>query len=357
VTAPAPSALPVLARAPRLANRLAGLLAAYAVAMELGAGWGLPQVALSPVGVGLGVLLVLALAAGALAALLDVQAPAGARWPAALVRGGLALLLLGLPLSLVGRTERVIPVAEDDLGQVAGLPGLSIRRFGQVQIAPAGENFLLSKAISIELEREDGSRHRVGLWPPTLLGAWRLAVLRYGFAPGIDWRDERGAVIAQGFQLLGTLPRTPAEEALVSWTPEPNVMLGVGLYPPRVEDLLTPTGSEAHLFLRLQRAALGGVPRTVADPSAYRWLADGRAAEPEWHAEVFAGSRRLFAGAVQPGVPVRYPDGSLLIVPKLRYWVELQAIWDPFLYLAAAGAGLLLVGASARTILRIRSQK
>lgn len=338
-----------LARAPRAAAALASLLAAYALTMEIAAGWGLPRVLLSWPSVLLGLALVATLAAGAAAPFLDPAEPAARRWAAALTRGGLALLLAGAPLSLVARTERVFEAAEGDAGPPEAVPTLPVRRFGAVRVAPRGDNPVLSKSISVAVELADGSTSTVGLWPPTRLGAWRLSVLRYGFAPGVDWRDQAGDPVAQGHFLLGTLPRTAAETALVTWTPEPNVMLGVGLYPPRVEDLVRGNRPGRHLFLRLQSAVLAGTRRAVADPSAHRWLADGRAESPEWFAQVLENGAAVWSGTLRPGERVSFPGGSLLLVPELRLWVELQAVRDPFGYAAALGA----LAAAAGLLLRL----
>jgi hypothetical protein len=356
MTGDAPAAR-LLSRAQRAAARLAALLAGYTVVMELGAGWGLPQVATSPPGILLGVLLTAALVASAVAPLVEPGPGGAARAASVLVRGGLALVLLGLPLSLVARAERVFAAAEGDPGPGDALAGAGIRRFGAVAIAPRGENALLAKDVAITAELEDGSTRRIGLWPPTRLGAWRFAVLRYGFAPGVDWRDERGAAIVRGYQLLGTSPKSAEEAALVTWTPEPSVMLGVGYYPPRVEDLLAAPSARSHLFLRLQSATLGGTRRPVADPSAYRWLADGKAQDPEWFAQVLQDGRVAWSGTLRGGETASFPAGSLRVVPELRFWVELQAVRDPYLYLAAAGALALVSGLIARIFLRSRSHR
>ena len=86
-------------------------------------------------------------------------------------------------------------------------------------------------------------------------------MLRYGFAPGLEWLDPAGEPIAAGYVPLGTLPKSAREEALVTWLPEPVVMLGIGYYPPKVEDLLTPGAGRRHLFVRMTSAELAGVRR------------------------------------------------------------------------------------------------
>jgi hypothetical protein len=327
----------------------AGALVAYAVSAAA-LGRGLPEIALSWAGVGLSAATAALLLTAAAVPLLGGGARRPRRVARALGRAGAGLLLLGLPLSLLARDERVLLAGEgQELPGGGPLGGLRVR---EIRVAPRGEGLLLSKTVLVDAELEDGEALRVALWPPTFRGAWRVTVLRYGFAPGLEWLDGRGEPLATGFVPVGTLPKSAAEAALVSWLPEPQLMLGVGLYPPPVEDLVSPEGTRRHLFLRLQAADLGGVRRDLTAPNAYEWLADGRPERPEWRVQAFAGARKTWEGVVRAGERVALPDGSLRLAPETRLWVELQAVWDPWIWLAAAGAAALLASGALRLATR-----
>jgi hypothetical protein len=344
----APLAIRTLAASPRWAARGALALLALAVAAWFAAAWTLPRLAQSAAFRALGAGAALVLAAAAIAALLDRGAPPALRAARALARAGLALLLVATPASLFGRAERTFTVGEGDELAPDVLADAGALRFGEVSLAPRGEGSLLSKTVSIAMRREDGEALRVGLWPPTLVGPWRLTVLRFGWAPALRWARQDGAPIVDGYAMLGTFPRTEEDARLVAWTPAPNVMMGVGYFPPALEDLLTPPRSDLHLFVRAEEATLGGVRRDLRDPDAHRWLADGRPEAPLWFVQVFRGTERRWEGRLRAGEEVRFPGGAVRIGGDTGLWVEIQAVRDAWGWAVLAGAVLAVLGAALR---------
>jgi hypothetical protein len=345
----------LLASSGRAAGGAAAAFVAYAITLMVARDRSFPEAALSPAGIALGLGLVLLLLAGAAGALLE-PTPGTPRVARLLLRAGLALALGGVPASMVTRETHLLQVSEHQEPGPELAPGLGPLRFGRIAVAPRSDRWLLSKTVSIEAARPGEPAFEIGLWPAATLGTWRLTVLRYGFAPEIDWRDEEGRPIAQGFAMIGTFPSTEEEERLVRWTPEPRLMMGVGFYPPKLEDLLTPPGSPHHLFLRLDEAVLAGVRRDLRDPDAHRWLADGPAVDPVWSVEVFRGDRRLHAGRLRTGESARF-DGGRLRVGETARWVEIQAVRDPLHGVAWAGAALVLAGALLRLTSRCRAAR
>lgn len=354
------SALDRTARLLRSARRgtpaVAGALVAYVLASMILGDRTLPTAVLSPPGVALGMGLVVLLLARGAEELLDRGAPASRRAAGALLWAGLALALLGPPASVVTRRTELLQVGEHEDVDPAGAPGLGPLRFGRITVAPRSDGWLLSKTVSIEAARPGEPPFEVGLWPPATVGGWRLVVLRYGFAPEIEWRDGSGRPLAEGFAMIGTFPRTEEEARLVRWAPRPRLMLGVGFFPPTLEDLLTPPGSPYHLFLRLDGAVLSGVRRDLRDPEAYRWLADGRVVDPVWTVEVFRNAERLGSAQLRAGESAAFDDGRIR-VGETTAWVEIQAVWDPFRSVAWGGAGMIVAGALLRLVARRRAAR
>jgi hypothetical protein len=347
------AALLLVWRAGSLARVVAGALLAYAAGAAVALGWGLPQIVLSPAGATLGGGLGALLLVSAAAPLLDQGARPLSRVARALARGGLALVLVGVPLSLFARETHTFLAGEGQDAVTDVAPGLPPLRVDRVDVAPRADGLLLSRSVTAEATLADGRRVRVPLWPPARVGAWRLAVLRFGLAPGLEWLDPAGEPIAAGFVPLGTLPRSTAEEALVTWLPEPALMLGVGYYPPKLEDLLPADGGRRHLFVRIVSAELGGVRRDLTDPSAHAWLADGRPERAELLVRELVGTRATFEGHVRAGDTARLPSGTLFVAPETRLWVEIQAVWDPWALLAAAGLAALAAAAVLGGVLRV----
>jgi hypothetical protein len=335
-----------LAPAPRWAARGGLALVAFALGAHFAADWSIPRLIASAPGIALGAAEALLLVASAAAALLDRSGPTPLRAARALVRLGLALLLAGVPGSLFGRTERTFTVGEgEELGPDA-LPGAGGLRFGEVSLAPRGEGPLLSKTVSIAARREGGEPFRIGLWPPTIVGPWRLTVLRFGYAPPLSWTDEAGRALADGYAMLGTFPTTEEDARLVEWTPAPNLMMGVGYFPPALEDLLTPPRSDLHLFLRAEEATIGGARRDLRDPEAHRWLLDGRLEAPVWFVQVFRGKEKRWEGRLRAGEEARFPGGGVRIGSNTALWVEIQAVRDAWLWALVAGAAAIGAGAA-----------
>jgi hypothetical protein len=329
------------------AGRLLAVFAFYAAALELGRGRGLVAAVASPPG------LLLLTAAGLLLAWRTArEARRGGASPVrraarVLVGGGAALALLALPASLVARDDRRLTVGEGQTVEAGGLPGLPETRFGAVTVAPEGPH-LLSKTVSIEAAPQGEDPRPIGLFPPTRVGPWRASVFRYGYAAGVTWLGEGGAELVQAYVMLGTLPHSEEDASLVQWTPEPNVMMGAGTFPPKLEELVSPPRADAHLFLRLEAATLAGERRDLRDPDAHRWLADGRPVDPVFFAQVFRGREKVFEGKVRGGEAVRFPGGVLELDRNVLLWVDLLAVRDPFLPWAGAGLLALAVGLLAQ---------
>lgn len=330
----------------RLAARLLVAFAFYAAALDLGASRGLVGVVGSPPGV------ILLATSGALllwAALRAARSrePGVVRVANALLLAGAGLSLAAVPLSLVTRSSRTLPIGEGQELDPGSLPGLPRLRLGAASLAPTGPH-VLSKTVEIEAVPEGAAPVRIGLFPPTPVGGWRLSVFRFGYAPGVTWIDHRAEPLVRGYVMMGTFEHTAEDAALVTWTPEPNVMMGAGTFPPKLEELVSPPESGAHLFLRLEEATIAGRRRDLRDPEAYRSLVDGRLEDALFFVQVLRGSERVFEGRVRAGESIRYPGGALEIVPDVLLWVDLLATRDPWLAWVGIGLGLLGAGGALR---------
>jgi hypothetical protein len=330
----------LLAGAPRLAGRLLAVFAFYAAVGQLGLSFGLVRVVASTPG------LVLLGAAGALLLLGAAETVTSARprreaVARAILLGGAGLALAGTPASLVLRDTVTLTVLEGESLGPRDLPGLPELRLGEVTVLPHGPH-LLSKTVSVEARREGGAPVRIGLFPPTAIGPWHLSVYRYGFAPAIEWIGADGALRGSGRILLGTIPHAEEEASLVTWSPETNVMMGAGTFPPKLEELVA--GGDEHVFLQLEEATIAGHRRDLRDPDAYRWLADGRLVDPVFHLQVFRERTSVFEGRLAAGAAVQFDGGVIAIAPDVAFFVELLATRDPWLTAAAGGLGLCAIG-------------
>ncbi len=328
------------------ASRLLAVFVFYVAAVQLGLGRSFIGAVASPAGLVLlaGVVILLAWSAVRAA---RASAPLSLRAARVLLRAGAALLVAALPASLVGRDAIGFPAGEgQEVPADGGLPPL---RFGEVTLAAHGPH-VLSKTVEIEALAGDGGETpvRIGLFPPVTVGARRISVFRFGYAPGLALVGERGATIAEGLVKLGTMAQTQETASLVQWTPETNLMMGAGTFPPRLEDLFSPPGSDLHVFLRFVEATLGGTRRDLTDPNAYRWLLDGRPEAAVLFVQVFRAREKVFEGRVRAGEAIRFPGGALAIAPEVLLWVDLLAIRDPFLPAVGIALALLAVGAALR---------
>lgn len=336
-------------------------LAFWVVARELATGSGLVDAATSfPALVLLGAAGLLF--AGSAVRAARTEAPAALRAARVLLRAGAALLVVALPASLATRASTTLEAGEGERFPAGdGLPALA---FGRVTLAPRGPG-LLSKTVDVEVtEAGAAAPVHVGLFPPATLGERIVSVLRFGYAPGVTLLGPDGAPIAAARVPLGTLDQTEETASLVRWTPETNLMMGAGTFPPRLEDLWSPPGTGLHVFLRMVRATLGGTPRDLTDPDAYRWLVDGRPEQAAFLVQVFRGRERVFDGTVPAGETAAFPGGSVALAPDVLLWVDLLATRDPWrpavaAALAALAAGALLGAgyASAARIASIRRRR
>lgn len=324
--------------------RLAGLFVLWAVAHELATGSGFVAAVAGPPGLLLLVLAGLAALVAAAGAPFAERGSATGRAARALSLAGTGLLLLSPPLSLATRDMRMLRVGEGQELPPGALPGLPAVRVGELHLAPRGPH-LLSKTVEVPLLTPGGDEVRVGLFPPARLAGWRLAVFQFGYAPALEWYGPDGRPVAEGFMMLGTFPRTEEEARLVEWLPEPNVMMGVGTFPPKVEDLITPPGSDRHLHVRLVEATIAGRRRPLADPEAYKYSMDGRPSDPVLYLQVFEGTERRFEGTIAGGGGAEFPGGSVRAAREVLLWADLQAVRDPFVELFLGGGVLLSGGA------------
>lgn len=328
------------------AARLLVVLAVYVAAADLALGWNFVRALVSVPALAL---------VGAAGLLLGASAARAARAPdplalraaRVLLRAGAALAILGAPASLFLRDARTISAGEGEAIPARG--GLPALRFGEVTLAPRGPH-VLSKTVEIEALAEGAGDEpvRIGLFPPAAVAGRRASVLRFGYAPAFTLLGPGGAAVAQGYVKLGTLPQGKEAATLVAWTPETNLMMGAGTFPPRLEDLVSPPRSDLHVFLRMVEATLGGVRRDLTDPDAYRWLLDGRPEEAVFLVQVFRGRERVFDGRVPAGDAIGFPGGSLAIAPDVRLWVDLLFVRDRWLGAVGAGLALLAAGTLAR---------
>ena len=347
-----PAAAAFLEAAFRWAARLALSFVVYFFAMGFAAGWGLPQVAASPGGAALALGAAGLLVASAAAPLL-APGPLARRLGTALLRAGLALSLAAPAASLALRRDFNLQVGEGQEVGPSQVPGLPPLRIGEVTVAPRGANALLSKTVAVEAFRPgEPEPMRIGLYPPTFAGSWRFSIQKYGYAPAVAWTGPDGRPLARGWVMLGTFKHREEEARLPTWSPEPNVMMGIGTFPPRTEELISPPGTRMHLFLRIDEATVGGARRVLTRPDAWKHLLEGRLEHPVYFAQVFRGSSKIWEGRLRAGEPADVAGGRLLFPDEVLMWVELVAVRDPWILLGGGGRVALAAGGALGLLAR-----
>lgn len=338
---------------PRAAKLAAIVLPAYALVLRAITGANLPSALFSPAGLFISGAAGILMTASAVSFLAGAGGSGGAPLPARLARAllwmGLALCFAGLPRSFAKRAVYAFAVGEGQTIPAGYREGLPELRFGPISIAPAGDNIFLSKRVNIEMSYMTimgaVKTLRVGLFPPARAGSWRLSINKFGYAPFLEWKGPDGATIRKSWIMLGTFQHTQEEASLVRWTPAPNLMLGVGYYPPKIEDLIRLPGEPYYLFVRIEEAAINGRRRDMRSPNAYRFMADGRLENPEYLVKVFRGAEKIYDGRVKPGENVVFPGGSVTLSKEVLLWVEIQAVLDRWLSCVEAGAAMIAGGA------------
>lgn len=319
----------ILSASAALAKLMAAAFLIYSLVMNIAGGMNLPMIMMSKAGLFFSgcVSILMLVSAGAFA----LSARAGGRIRAAarvFLWVGAAMVIAAIPRSISDEGKKVFKANEFQTTQSNHLEGLSELRFGRVTLRSRGSNALLSKSVEIDTKVTmlDGDRmHRVGLFPATRVGPWRLTVNKFGYAPYMEWMDAKGNPVIDNWIMIGAAPRMIDDMGVIEWAPTVNLMLGVGFYPPLMDDVFGRMDNPYRVYVRLQEATIAGKRRDMTDPEAHVFLCDGRPESPIYLVRIFKEEKKIYDKKIKAGEKIVFPGGSLRLSSNVMLWVEIQA--------------------------------
>lgn len=350
----------ILSAPAALARVAAAAFLVYSLVMNIAGGMNLPMIMLSKAGLFLsGAVSALMLVS---AATFAVSARRGGRLRAAarifLWAGG-AMVIVAIPRSINDEGKKVFKANEFQIIPANYLEGLSELSFGRVALRSKGSNALLSKSVSIDAKAAmlDGDRmFRIGLFPSTHIGPWRLTVNRFGYAPYLEWKDPKGNSVIDNWIMIGAAPRMIDDMGLIEWVPSINLMLGVGFYPPVRDDVFGQMENPHRVYVRLQEATIAGKRRDMTDPEAHAFLCDGRPENPMYLVRIFKEEKKIYDKKIKAGEKIVFPGGSIRLSSNVMLWVEIQAQKNNWLKLVMPGFMLMIISmalAALSTLIRM----
>lgn len=254
-------------------------------------------------------------------------------WGLRLLLVGAGLLFLGLTVSLLTRQAQVLTLKEK---AAASLDDKTVKLEAVKTVNQPNFFFSRDQIATVKVGKE---RFQFGVFP-LRRGFTFWHTTQFGFAPELTVSNVQGYVEYDANLYFGLNPLDPKLNKLIPRRPPPRLMLGVGTYPPELEDVFTIPGTKQVYFLRLEQGRFQGKNYNLMSPDYYLWLTNGRLKKPVYRLMVWENNKLIFNRLVKPQQPVQVKDRTVSI-GKLAYWVEISKVKDfGLLLILAAFAGI-----------------
>lgn len=257
------------------------------------------------------------------------------------------LMLLGIFISLIVRQTEEIKAGE---GQIINEQNLSFT-VEQINLREV-KSIFFSKELNAKLNlgTTDGQTLEVSLFPPRTLNGKLLHLTRFGFAPGITIKKADGEAI-EGYMMLGTFhPWKEKIARTIPRNPPPRVMLGVGTFPPEMEDFISLPKSPYSVFLRIVGGEINGKNYGLNPSNYYLHIMKGKLEKPRYKVMIVKDNSVIFRGTLKEGESAVF-DGNTLTISGLVYWVGINVVNDLGFYIFFAGLLALILGVLSKITL------
>ncbi len=254
-------------------------------------------------------------------------------------RAGWLLALGGLLLSVNTRQSYERMLCE---GQTLRLHGLSLTLRGvTVHENPGG--VFLSKSVQARLE-SNGAHTTIHLFPPKKISGFFTQTTGFGFAPHVDIRNAEGNVLFSGYVLLGSFSERKTEALLPAKQKAPQVMMGVGYFPPKIEGAFKLPGSPVHFYVKIVSGNIKGKRYAFKGADYYVPLMKGRLESPQYYLGIFNGKKTLYLGPAETNRKIPFKGGTITLSEKLRYIVGIKVAHDYGINVLLTGLFFMLSG-------------
>lgn len=256
-----------------------------------------------------------------------------------LIKIGFFLFLLGLLISLNLRNSYELLICE---GQRVNFKNLLLE-LERVNIGKYKKNLLFSKKVEGVLEIQE-KKEIIKLFPPRKISNFYIHTTSFGIAPYILIRNKKGSEIFSGFVLLGTFLDNLEDMHIIGKVKAPQVMLGVGYFPPLLDDLFRLNNFPYRFYLKITKGSINNKIQNLKKHNYYLYITNGRVRKPEYYLIILKGNKILYKGNIKRSQEIKFEGGSIQLKNKLRYYLGIQLIKDYGLNIVVAGIIFIFIG-------------
>lgn len=256
-----------------------------------------------------------------------------------LLRAGFILSLGGLLLSVNTRQSRERVICE---GQTMRLKELSFT-LDDVTVKENPKGVFLSKDVHARIQINNAIT-QLHLFPPKIISGFFMQTTGFGFAPHVDIRDASGKVLFSGYVLLGSFSGSETEAPVPVKQKAPQVMLGVGYFPPQIEGTFKLPGSPFLFYVKIVSGSIKGKRYAFKGADYYIPLMNGRLETPHYYLGIFKGKKTLYLGPAGTNRKISFKSGTIMLSEKLRYTVGIKVAHDYGVTVLLAGIFFMLCG-------------
>lgn len=166
---------------------------------------------------------------------------------------------------------------------------------------------------------------------------WRI--VRFGYTPVLSLTVKDDEVAKNQTLVLATENWTSNNEgtiteAGINRNPPPRIMLGVGHFPPEMEALLDFNQfgiQNENLFIRISKTTFEGRSVSLEGDDYWRYLVNGRLKNPVLKIALIKNRKTVKTREVKIGDAFNWGGKNNIKFNDLKYWVEIERRWDPFI--------------------------
>lgn len=165
-----------------------------------------------------------------------------------------------------------------------------------------------------------------------------------GFAPRVDIRNAKGTVLFSGYVLLGSFSGRETEALVPVKQKAPQVMMGVGYFPPKIEGAFKLPGSPVHFYIKIVSGNIKGKRYGFKGADYYVPLMKGRLESPHYYLGIFNGKTPIYLGPAETNRKIPFKGGTIVLSDNLRYTVGIKFAKDYGVNVLITGLLFLLCG-------------
>jgi hypothetical protein len=143
--------------------------------------------------------------------------------------------------------------------------------------------------------------------------------------------------------MFGTFPEFEEESQIVEKEKIPQIMLGVGYFPPKLSEIFWVKNFPYKFFLKIKKAKINKKSYNLNNKNYYLYITKNKLKNPQYYLIILKNKKIIYKQDIVTNKKINFEGGSMYLTENVKYYLGIGIVKDYGLSLVIIGVILLCI--------------